>query len=105
VLPRFPRQLIRRIESIDLPLQALRAVRELRRYLDAVEEAAILKARELRASPADIAQALGITRQGVYHKLRLIEARTHGQPVVVIPDVEREPEPERGRGPTSPPQP
>src|SRR5512139_3552127 len=75
-MPRpFPRTLIRKIETDHLPLQALQAVRDLRRYLDMVEETAILRARELGASPADIAHALGITRQGVYHKLRMIESR------------------------------
>jgi hypothetical protein len=55
------------------PLVALDAVRELRVYLDEVEAESILRAKELGASAEDIAQALGITRQGAYYKLKQLE--------------------------------
>ena len=84
---RFTRSLIRRIESEDLPVQALQAIHELRAYLDDLETARLLKARELGASPTDIAEALGITRQGVYNKLRSIERASHEEHIV-IPDLE-----------------
>lgn len=66
----FPRRLIRNLENLNLPLMALAAVRDLRGYLDEVEGDALLRARDLGASAEDIAQALGITRQGTYYKLR-----------------------------------
>jgi DNA-binding NarL/FixJ family response regulator len=87
---RFPRQLIRKLESPDLPLGVLAASRELRVYLDAVDEQAILKARSLGASTKDIAEALGITRQAVYHRLDAIERRRAAGSMVVILDVEPE---------------
>jgi transcriptional regulator with PAS, ATPase and Fis domain len=66
----FPRRLIKNLENLDLPLLALTAVRELRSYLDEVEADALRSAKDLGASADDIAQALGITRQGTYYKLR-----------------------------------
>jgi DNA-directed RNA polymerase specialized sigma24 family protein len=65
----------------------IEAVRELRAYLDSTEEAAILQARELGASTKDIADALGITRQGAHHKLRTIERRRAAGETIVIPDL------------------
>ena len=62
---KFPRRLIRHLETPDLPLEALQSIRRLRRYLDELEAACILKARQLGASPSDIGEALGITRQAV----------------------------------------
>ena len=71
---RFPRQLIRRVEGREtFPLVALGALGELRAHLDEVEAEAILRAKELGASAEDIAQALGITRQGAYYKLKQLE--------------------------------
>jgi hypothetical protein len=58
------------LEGESFPLNALAAVRDLRAYLDRVEKDALVRAREFGASPTDIAAALGITRQGVYHKLQ-----------------------------------
>jgi hypothetical protein len=55
---------------VNLPLLALAAVRDLRGYLDLVEADALRRAKELGASADDIAEALGITRQGTYYKLR-----------------------------------
>jgi hypothetical protein len=87
---KFPRRLIRKLETPDLPLEALEAIRRLRRYLDELEAAAILKARELGASSADIGEALGITRQAVYNRLRTLEQRAETDPGFVIPDLDTE---------------
>jgi CRP-like cAMP-binding protein len=71
---KFPRRLIRRIEGRStFPLIALSALPELRHHLDAMEAEAILRARELGASAEDIAEALGITRQGAYYKMKQLE--------------------------------
>ena len=77
----------------DLPLEALDSIRRLRGYLDELEAACILKARELGASPADIGEALGITRQAVYNRLHNLEQRAAHDPNFVIPDLRSE-EPE-----------
>jgi DNA invertase Pin-like site-specific DNA recombinase len=90
IAPHFPRTLIRPLESRDLPLQTLGAIRELRAYLAELEGATLLKARELGASPADIARELGVSRQAIYNKLRAIQERSREEPVV-IPDLEGEP--------------
>jgi DNA-directed RNA polymerase specialized sigma24 family protein len=74
-------------KSQDFPVQALQAIHELRAYLDDLEATHLLKARELGASPTDIAEALGITRQAVYNKLRSIERASHEERIV-IPDLE-----------------
>jgi DNA-binding CsgD family transcriptional regulator len=79
--------LIRKIESEDLPVQALQAIQQLRAYLDDREATNLLKARELGASSTDIAEALGITRQGVYNKLRSLEPARHEE-AIAIPDLE-----------------
>ncbi|HXJ66767.1 MAG TPA: helix-turn-helix domain-containing protein [Actinomycetota bacterium] len=79
-------------KSLEHPLQALEAVRELRRYLLDVEREALGAARDQHASVQDIADALGITRQAVYYKLgqREVESseRTSEPDVIEIPDVE-----------------
>jgi hypothetical protein len=82
--------LIRRIETTDLPLLALSAVRDMREYLSEVERACIARARTLGASPADIARALGITRQAVYKKLNALAAASATAPTIVVPDLEGE---------------
>jgi DNA invertase Pin-like site-specific DNA recombinase len=87
---KFPRRLIRKLETPDLPLEALEAIRRLRRYLDELEAAAILKARELGASSADIGEALGITRQAVYNRLHALEQRAETDPEFLIPDLDTE---------------
>jgi len=71
---KFPRRLIRRVEGRDtFPLVALSALQELRAHLVQVEAESILRARELGASAEDIAEALGITRQGAYYKMKALE--------------------------------
>jgi hypothetical protein len=84
---KFPRRLIRKLETPDLPLEALESIRRLRRYLDELEAACILKARQLGASPADIGEVLGITRQAVYNRLHHLEQRAATDPDFVIPDL------------------
>jgi transcriptional regulator with PAS, ATPase and Fis domain len=69
----FPRDLIRKTESDNMPLVALRAIRDLKGYLERREVETILTVRKLGARADDIAEALGITRQGVYYKLRALE--------------------------------
>ena len=87
---KFPRRLIRHLETPDLPLEALQSIRRLRRYLDELEAACILKARQLGASSADIGEALGITRQAVYNRLHALERRAESDPEFLIPDLDTE---------------
>ena len=92
---RSPRSLVHQIETSAVPLKVLEALRDLRVYLHGVETANICEAREQGASIADIAAALGTTRQTVYNKLKAIQAaqRAGGATeadVVVIPDLEPE---------------
>lgn len=87
---KFPRRLIRHLETPELPLQTLEAIHRLRRYLEELEAACILKARELGASPTDIGEALGITRQAVYNRLHHLEQRAATDPDLVIPDLSAE---------------
>ena len=83
---KFPRRLIRHLETPDLPLEALQSIRRLRRYLDELEAGCILKARQLGASSADIGEALGITRQAVYNRLHRLEQRAETDLDFAIPD-------------------
>jgi hypothetical protein len=87
---KFPRRLIRHLETPELPLKTLEAIHRLRRYLDELEAACILKARELGASPTEIGEALGITRQSVYNRLHNLEQRARTDPNSVIPDLQVE---------------
>jgi hypothetical protein len=91
----FPQHLISRVETVETPLVSLEAVRELRDYLSRIEETAILRARDLGSSPEQIANALGITRQGVHYKLRhILDRREREQgKIVEIPDLESPPQP------------
>ena len=68
--PTLPRDLIKRAENENFPLIGLGALRELRKALDELEAAAILHARELGASSTDIGEALGLTRQAAYYRIR-----------------------------------
>jgi transposase-like protein len=71
---KFPRRLIRKLESRGkFPLVALGTLPILRRYIDEIEAEAIHQAREMGASADDIAEALGITRQGAYYKLKQLQ--------------------------------
>jgi DNA invertase Pin-like site-specific DNA recombinase len=91
---KFPRQLIRKAEDEMSPLRVLEGVGELRKYLDDLERQALLDARKLGVSPSEMADALGITRQGVHHKLKKIDRELPAErPVrgVLIPELEPEP--------------
>ena len=67
-------RLIRHLEAPELPLETLEAIHRLRRYLEELEAACILKAPELGVSPSDIGEAPGITRQAVYNRLHNLPA-------------------------------
>jgi hypothetical protein len=88
----FPRRLIRKVENENFPLIGLTAIREIREYLDRAEERALRTAREMGASADDIADALGITRQGAYYKLKTLEGDEDeaGEETteIVVPDLE-----------------
>src|ERR1041384_4924294 len=89
--PTLPRDLIKRAEHQNFPLIGLSALRELRRALDELEGAAILRAREMGASTTDIGEALGLTRQAAYYRVRqLLDRRAVAPPegVVILPDPE-----------------
>jgi hypothetical protein len=93
-----PRGLIRRIENVDaFPLVSLHAAQDLRDWLDEMEAGALRRAREMGASLEDIADALGITRQGVSYKLRTLGERGERPPDDVV-DVREE---EAGSAPRS----
>ena len=55
------------------PLVALEALRDLNGYLYQLERRAIRRASEMGASAEDIAESLGVTRQGAYYKLRALD--------------------------------
>jgi transcriptional regulator with PAS, ATPase and Fis domain len=61
---------IRPEKAHAFPLGALQGMRVLRGYLEELEPRCIERSLELGASVEDVADALGITRQGVYYKLR-----------------------------------
>jgi hypothetical protein len=84
---KFPRRLIRKLETPDLPLEALESIRRLRLYLDELEAACMIRARRLGASPSDIGEALGITRQAVYNRLHSLELRADTNADLVAPDL------------------
>jgi hypothetical protein len=74
-----PGHLIRKVSNLAFPLIALQAIRELREYLSEMETRCIARARELGASHQDIAESLGISRQGAYYKVKaLARSRGHG---------------------------
>jgi transposase-like protein len=79
------RSAIRRVENADaFPLVALQALRELRDDLERRENEAIHRARELGASLQDIAEAMGITRQGVAYRIKAMNGNgDHDTPDVV----------------------
>ena len=62
--------LVRRAENTELSLVSLEAIIEIRRRLDALEAEAIRSAREKGATVDDIAEAMGLTPQAIYHRLR-----------------------------------
>lgn len=64
------RSLIRRAETTELSLASLEAIAEIRRHLDVLEVEALRSAREKGATVDDIAEAMGLTPQAIYHRLR-----------------------------------
>jgi transcriptional regulator with PAS, ATPase and Fis domain len=63
---------IRPDKTDAFPLGALNGIRVLRGYLEELEPRCIERSLELGASVEDVADALGITKQGVYYKIRRI---------------------------------
>jgi hypothetical protein len=88
----FSRGALRKIENADsFPLAALQAIQELRAELETAESAAILRARKLGASLEDVADVMGMTRQGVAYRLKALRAReAESDQVVDLADVEEE---------------
>ena len=68
-------RLLRRAQNSELPFAALPAIRELRGYLDGLETEIVLYAREKGATWDEIAEAMGITRQALYQRMRNRERR------------------------------
>jgi hypothetical protein len=66
----FGRSLIRRAENTELSLVSLEAIFEIRAHLDELESEAIKSARDKGATVEDIAEAMGLTPQAIYHRLR-----------------------------------
>ena len=64
------RSLIRRAQTTELSLVSLEAIAQIRRHLDVLEVEAIRSAREKGATVDDIAEAMGLTPQAIYHRLR-----------------------------------
>jgi hypothetical protein len=64
------RSLIRRAETTELSLVSLEAIAEIRRHLNVLEVEAIRSAREKGATVDDIAEAMGLTPQAIYYRLR-----------------------------------
>ena len=63
---------IRPDKTDAFPLRALHGIRVLRDYLEELEPRCIERSLDLGASVEDVADALGITKQGVYYKIRRI---------------------------------
>jgi hypothetical protein len=66
----LPRPLIRRAENTELALVALEAITELRASLHRLEAAALKSARDKGATVGDIADAMNLTPQAIYYRLR-----------------------------------
>jgi predicted transcriptional regulator len=64
------RSLIRRAQTTELSLVSLEAIAEIRRHLNVLEVEAIRSAREKGATVDDIAEAMGLTPQAIYYRLR-----------------------------------
>jgi DNA-directed RNA polymerase specialized sigma24 family protein len=87
------RELIRKLENADaFPLVALQALRELEAELETLQGEAILRARELGASLEDIADAMGITRQGVAYRLKTLNGHNqeHEDDVIDVSETDSE---------------
>lgn len=92
---RSPRSLIHQLESSQVPLKVLEAIRELRQTLDEMESTTLCDARDAGASITHIAEALGTTRQTVYNRLKQLaeeKQALEADETVVIPDLESQTE-------------
>ena len=58
--------IMKRASNLELPLEALVAIVELRGELDSLESAAVRAARERGATWEAVADALGVSRQAAY---------------------------------------
>ena len=68
--PALSRSLLRRAENTELSLSSLEAIAEIRSWLDQLESKAMLSAREKGATAEDIAEAVGLTTQAIYYRMR-----------------------------------
>jgi DNA-binding transcriptional ArsR family regulator len=68
--PPLSRALLRRAENNELSLGSLEAISEIRAYLDELEKQSMTSAREKGATVEDIAEALRLTPQAIYYRLR-----------------------------------
>jgi hypothetical protein len=64
------RTLLRRAEKVELSLGALDAITQIRKHLDALEVQAFEIAREKGATAEDLAEALDVTPQTIYYRLK-----------------------------------
>ena len=81
----LPRSLLRRAENTELSLGSLEAISEIRAYLTELERRSMTSAREKGATVEDIAEALRLTPQAIYYRLRAERMnlrRTPGRPNV-----------------------
>lgn len=92
---KLPRSLIRALEAEEkFPLRTLDAIREVREYLERLENDALCDSREAGASISEIADVMHMTRQSVYNRLKSIaerkaeEVRRAEEAAVVVPDLE-----------------
>ena len=84
----LPRSLLRRAENVELSLGSLEAISEIRAYLDQLEKLSMASAREKGATVEDIAEALRLTPQAIYYRLRNEKMNlqlTPGEPNVADP--------------------
>jgi predicted transcriptional regulator len=87
----LPRALLRRAENVELSLGSLEAISEIRAYLDELEKLSMASAREKGATVEDIAEALRLTPQAIYYRLRNERTNlqvTPGEPNVADPALE-----------------
>lgn len=67
---RISSALTRRATNAELPFSALPAIQELRHILDHLEAIAVEAARERGASWDEVADAVGVSRQTLQHRLK-----------------------------------
>jgi predicted DNA-binding protein (UPF0251 family) len=77
---RIPSSLTRRATNVELPFSALPAIQELRQILDDLEALAVETARERGASWDEVADAVGVSRQTLQHRLKARNGDEEGGP-------------------------